>query len=194
MGIVHLTNSHHELYIHNKEPNLGQRVVMDAELLARPILSSVIGNPPLGDYGQKMVRNALRGLLEMRGFNAAVSYQVVEKEGVPYIALPKRVWGEITLGSPCNIVVGFSHDKRYDNRPFFTLVQWLEEEGPGGELSEEEFFQFVNEWHSSRWREFFESRVRRAHDALIPKIFELRREADELVAKIATIKAALNQF
>ncbi|HEY0010735.1 MAG TPA: hypothetical protein VGB97_02355 [Candidatus Paceibacterota bacterium] len=170
MGTVHLTNGHHGLYIRHNSVDLDMRVLLDEEMLARPIYN---GEHLYTAPCQHAIRGALQALMELPGFNAAVSFGVVERDGIQHIAIPRRVWGEITL-SPSNVVVGFSHDSRYENHPYSSLLQWLEEDYPSGELTDTEFEQFCLGWASpERWRRFFEHRIRM-------KVREIRRDASNL--------------
>ncbi len=154
MGTVHLTNGHHGLYIRNGKIDLERRVLLTPELLERPIF---IRGDRWGSPMQDVIRGALQGLMDLKGFNAAVSYSTIEHDGIPHITTPKRVWGEISLESPEKIALGFSHDSRYSNKPFTSLLQWLEEEYPDQQLPYEEYKQFCFGWVSAeKWREFFE--------------------------------------
>jgi hypothetical protein len=189
MGTVHLTNGHHGLYISHDKVDLSSRVVLDAELLARPILN---GQQPLVRPTQHVIRAALQGLMDLHGFDAAISYGVVEKEGVSHIQIPHRVWGEITLETPENVIVGFSHDTRYENSPYYNLLQWLEKKYPEDELSYEEFGRFCLEWSSTeRWRKFFEARILQRAKALTSQAEHLMREVRHIVAQLKSIEATL---
>lgn len=172
MGTVHLTSSHHRLHIHERpEVNLEERIVLDADLLMRPIYN---GREPYMNPARHTTRAALQGLMDLNGFNAAVSYGVIDVGGVPYIQMPKRAWGEITLGTPDNVVLGFSHDTRRGNFAFRSVSQWLEEEFPDGYLDDDAYENFCLSWSSAeKWRRFFEARIRR-------RITELRSGAELL--------------
>jgi hypothetical protein len=189
MGTVHLTSSHHGLYIRNNTVDLEKRVVLDAEMLMRPIFN---GEHPNTSPTQHVIRGALQGLMDLPGFNAAISYRVIERDGVPHIAIPKRVWGEVTLETSENVVLGFSHDSRYDNRPYSSLLQWLEEDEPSGELNDDEFERFCLEWSSAeKWRNFFEARIRRQLKFAWSEIKELQLKAVSLTVRADTIAVAL---
>lgn len=162
MGTVHLTSGHHGLYFHGGDTDFPRRVQLHYSLLARPIYNS--GGRTKAEISggtAQVIRAALQGLMDLDGYDAAVSYHVVLEGGVPHIALPHRVWGEITRGSPKNVVVKFSHDSRYQNRPFFTQLEWLEEECPPNvrEMEEVEYQQLCDRWPAERWRAFFERRI-----------------------------------
>lgn len=190
MGTVHLTRGHHHLYIRDQEISFSNRVLLSSELLARPIMG-VGPVAPLKETTQNMIRAALQALMDLPKFNAAVSYGLVEKGGI-HIIVPSREWGEITLGFPYNVVVGFSHDTRHQNLPFRKIWQWLEEEGPAYELSEEEFARFAEGWSSpARWRNFFENRIRREAEALKEQAHSHRKKADGMMAQVGAIQAAL---
>jgi len=192
MGTVHLTNGHHGLCIREKEIDLSRRVLLTPELLARPIVT--FGRSPrlLNEINQKTIRNALQGLMDLRGFNAAVSHDALEVNGVLHIASPHREWGEITLGTPENVIVGFSHDSRHHNKPFYNILEWLEEDYPNGKLSDEEFAQFVESWTNERWRNFFEGRIWSAIDKMRSEAAELRNQAGNLTLRAETAVAVLD--
>lgn len=189
MGTVHLTNSHHGLYIRSDNVDLEKRVPLDEAMLERTIYN---GDHPYTAPSQYVIRGALRALMDLPGFDAAISYRVVEHEGVPHIAIPKRVWAEITLGTPDNVVLGFSHDSRYENRPYASLLQWLEEDYPSFELTDNEFEQFCQDWSSvERWRKLFETRIQQKIEATRSKADALRQEAQGLDERANLIEATL---
>ncbi|CAN5730242.1 hypothetical protein BH11PAT2_BH11PAT2_06920 [soil metagenome] len=190
MGTVHLTQGHHGLYIRSPGTDPNMRILLTPELLARPIYNQVgkIAN----ELTHGVVRGALQALLDLPNFDAAVSFCVVKRDDVPHIVLPHREWSEITFASPENVVVKFSHDSRKDNRAFYHLLEWLEEEYPDGELSEEDFDQFVRAWSSvSRWRSFFESRIRRQIECERSESESLRAKAEDIAVRARTLEAAL---
>ena len=191
MGTVHLTGSHHGLTIRQRNVDLEERVLLTDELLARPILDS--RRAPMGiAIMDRVIRAALQGLRDLRGFNAAVSYGVVVIDSVGHIVHPRRVWGEITLGSPKDVVVGFSHDTRYENHPFVSLLQWLEEESPGGQLNDAQLARFCEKWSSAeRWRMFFEARIRREVAVIREASEKLRLRATALAAHADEVAAVL---
>lgn len=176
MGTVHLTHSHHGLYIHPRpDVHLEERILLEPELLTRPIYN---GPDQLKAPIRQVIHAALQGLMDLRDFNAAISYRVVEKDGLPHLAIPHRVWGEITLGAPDNVALGFSHDSRPGNAAYGSVLDWLEQERPEERLSNEEFAQFCMGWMSSeRWRCLFEARLRRQIETLRSKARRLQSEA-----------------
>ncbi|MCB9818949.1 hypothetical protein H6788_02090 [Candidatus Nomurabacteria bacterium] len=189
MGTVHLTNGHHGLYISNDKIDLKQRVLLTQAMLERPIF---IRGERWGSPMQDVIRGALQGLMDLKGFNAAVSYLTVEHDGVLHISTPKRVWCEISLETPWEIALGFSHDSRYRNHPFTTLLQWLEEEYPAGELPYNEFKQFCFGWVSpEKWREFFEHRIQKKVETMRSKANTLRHEAQGMTERANSIEAIL---
>jgi hypothetical protein len=193
MGTVHLTNGHHGLYIREPqtETSLSRRIALTPEILARPIVGWQ--GDPIKSEAQGMIRAALQALMDMPGFNAAVSFCAKDVGGVLHLMLPHREWGEITLGTPDNVVVGFSHDTRVYNAPFYRLLQWLEEDYPGGELSEEDFAQFAKKWSSvEQWTLFFEARICRNIMSMSNEAQDLQRKASDIVTKITAIETALN--
>ena len=119
MGTVYLTGNHQGLFIREQKVDVASRVELNADLLARPILRQ--GGEVIRDLDASMIRGALQGLMDLAGFDAAVSCKVIEIGGVQHIALLHRVWCEITLRDPSNVVVAFTHDSRYDNFAFVTL-------------------------------------------------------------------------
>lgn len=191
MGTVHLAHGHNNLYARARanQVDLSKRVLLDAELLARPICNN---GCPMTSETPKVMRAALQALMDLRGFDAAVSYGVCELRGVPHIALPHRVWGEITLGSPENVIAAFTHDTRRDNSPFFVQLQWLEGEYPAGELSGEGYADFCEEWSSSlRWKKLFLDRIRREMLILRSKADALYWEAQQTARRVGDINVAL---
>ena len=189
MGTVHLTNGHHELYIRDKSANFERRVLLTPEMLNRPIFNGI---KPSTSPSTDVIRGALQGLLDLPGFNAAVSYRVVERDGVHHIAMPKRVWGEITLTTPQDVVVGFSHDSGYDNRPYSSLLDWLEDEFPNTELSNAEFERFCQKWSSAaRWRDFFKYRIRGECLEMLLKSDRLKNEGQAIEERATTIEGML---
>ena len=189
MGTVHLTNGHHGLYIRSEKIDLERRVILTREMLERPIF---IRGDRWGSPMQDVIRGALQGLMDLKGFNAAVSYGTIEHDGIPHITTPKRVWGEISLESPEKIALGFSHDSRYSNHPFNTLLQWLEEEYPDQQLPYEEYKQFCFGWVSpEKWREFFERRIQKKVETMRSKANALRHEAQGMTERANSIEAML---
>jgi hypothetical protein len=190
MGTVHLTNGHHGLYIRGNQTDVvaRPRITLDRELMARPILNRE--DEPYLSPVHDVVRAALWGLMELSGFDAAVSFRVVEKTDGFHIALPHRVWGEITLGTPDNVIVGFSHDTRYENKPFGrNLLEWLEDGYTAGESSMEEYERFCLRWsYSEKWLTFFEGRIRREVDIIRSRAEKLRAEAQVMSDRAAEIE------
>jgi hypothetical protein len=130
--------------------------------------------------------------MELRRFNAAVSYHAQQSADGFHIAQPHRVWGEITLTSPEDVVAGFSHDSRRENHAFYHLLQWLEEEYPEGQLSDEEFAQFCQHWSlPRRWRAHFKARIRREVEAVHAKGAEILRTWQVSIARARVIERAL---
>jgi hypothetical protein len=123
MGTVHLTQSHHGLHIRVADASKCKRVLLTPQLLARPIFN---GRSALEGPGRHAIKGALQGLMRLPNFNTAISFSVVNIDGVEHISLPYRVWGEISLGPSTNIILGFSHDTRDERRDFFDLLDWLE--------------------------------------------------------------------
>jgi len=186
MGTAHLTNGHHGL----DPKNLDKWVSLTSGLLARPIFYS--NGKLVQELHQGMIRGALQGLLELEGFNAAVSYGVTDDK--LHIEVPHRVWGKVFIGTPDNKneVVRFTHDSRHDNYPFHILAQWLEEHCPDQDITDEARDRFVREWSSSqKWRLFFESRIRRSLEPLRVNAKSLHAEADELESMVRAIETAL---
>jgi hypothetical protein len=137
-----------------------------------------------------MVRGAFRGLLALRGFDAAVAYQVVEKNGQRHLSPANRIWGEIYLeGDPKDVVAGFSHDTRYDNDPYVNLYQWVEQfERGSNRLSDVEFARFEESWASPvKWEEFFRSRIGK-------NVANLRKETDGFIGKAALLTARASKI
>ncbi|MDB5245598.1 MAG: hypothetical protein JWN90_703 [Parcubacteria group bacterium] len=193
MGIVHLTQGHHGLHIRNSKTDLSKRILLTSELLARPILAGC-ELLPVSPLEQGMIRCALQGLMDLSSFDAAVSYIVTQKGGIPHLAFPKRQWAEITLGSPDNVVAKFSHDSRMDNYPFYHLLDWLEEEYPDPELCPDDFAEFAHGWFSPpRWRDFFESRLRRQVEMNRASAESLRLGAEKVTLRANAIEAAFAQ-
>ncbi|MEX0913049.1 MAG: hypothetical protein WDZ56_00805 [Candidatus Paceibacterota bacterium] len=189
MGTVHLTGSHHGLYLTNNKVDLKQRVLLTPEMLVRPIYN---GDHPNTSQTQHVIRGALQGLMDLSGFNAAISYRAVERDGVPHLATPKRVWGEITLETPRDIVLGFSHDSRYLNHPYSSLLQWLEEDYPSGALTSNEFAEFCLGWASpERWRQLFEDRIQQKVETVRSKVDALRQETQSMAKRADAIEAVL---
>lgn len=192
MGTVHLTNGHHGLCIRGevRDSDLETRILLNDELLERPVIHT--RGLPLDQQNQNVTRSALRGLMELNGFNAAVSYAVVTYDGALHIASPHRVWGEITLAGPREVIVPFSHDSRFENRPFTLQLEWLEGEYPAGTLSESDFARFCRSWSSSeKWTQLFQDRIRRVMDAKRNEALYLRNEADAVMREAKAIKEAL---
>ncbi len=133
----------------------------------------------------------LRGLLDLEGFNSAVSLHYVE-EGKPYLRLPHRMWGEISLGLPYNLVATFSHDSRESNEPFVSLYQWLEELCLP-DLNVEAFHAFEVEWSdATKWHEFFKMKLLQKVDKLQEAARASRQQVKGYTARAASIMAALN--
>lgn len=174
MGTVHLTNGHHGLFCHGTDIALESRVLLDEAMLSRPIL--YLSQPYMSPRAP-VIQAALRGLLDLRGFDAAVAYRVVEIDGVSHIALPHREWAEISLEKPQNVILTFSHDSRFNNRPYASVHHWLEKAPP--HLGDAEFEQFCLEWSSpEKWLQFFQ-------DRLLQEVNKTRWEADKLRADAA---------
>ena len=192
MGTVHLTNGHHGLYIRNAAIDPSRRVILDNELLARPLL--IKKGHALVDSYCGLIRGALRGLMDLTGFDAAVSFHVIDVGGVPHIMFPHREWGEITYGSPSNVIVAFSHDTRCENSPFRHVSQWLEEQGPHEGFVQDDWERLNRDWSSAeRWRGFFERRIQRAIQSWRSEAAVLRHKADALSARVDEILSTLNQ-
>ena len=185
MGTVQLTRDHHNL---REQQNMERWVLLTPELLARPIVVSA--GKPIPKLHQGMARGALQGLLDLQGFNAAVSYGVTDDGR--NITVPNRVWGTISAGTPGGTVANFSHDSRHKNRPFRILIQWLEEHCLGKDETSQAYNRFLTEWSSSeKWRLLFESRIRRNLGPLRARADSMRIQADELESRVTAIEAAL---
>ncbi len=188
MGTVHLTRGHHGLYCWKSTVDRDKWTVLEQAMLSRPVcyLSQDYNTPAV-----PVIRAALRALLDLPGFDAAVSYNVIERDQKPHIALPHRVWGEISLGSPENVVLSFSHDSRFENRPFSSQLHWLEEM-PLYELSDEDYKAFCQQWSSTeRWLTFFQMRIQRQIDMMHAKAETLRHEAQGVIDRAHAIEVAL---
>ncbi len=191
MGTVHLTNGHHGLKIRTPETDPAQRILLTREILKRSFVSydgQLVGPHPY----YNVVRGALQALMDLPGFDAAVSHHTILVKNQQHIYLPDREWGEITLGTPDNVVLGFSHDSRESNSPFDSLSEWLEEKGPGNKPSKAQLDRFYTEWSSpEKWLAFFKERLQRTVDELESEVAKLKRKADGKLAEIAALKAGL---
>ncbi len=193
MGTVHCTQGHHGLYCGSDKPDLSQRVLLSPELIDAPIMSSGSDMKLARASRASMIRGALRGLQMLKGFDAAVSLITkVDKNVGPYLLIPHRMWGEISLGDPANVVVTFSHDSRYANEPFVAIYQWLEELSPDARVADEVFCAFEREWSSpQKWHAFFESRIRRHVANLRGLAGTHRQKAEHFESTTAGIEAVL---
>jgi hypothetical protein len=188
MGTVHLTQSHHGLHIRVADASKCKRVLLTPQLLARPIFN---GRSALEGPGRHAIKGALQGLMRLPNFNTAISFSVVNIDGVEHISLPYRVWGEISLGPSTNIILGFSHDTRDERRDFFDLLDWLENDTLV-DLDSKQFERFCLTWSSGdKWLEFFQARIQKKVAAMRAEIEGLRNVADSIAVKADSIEGAL---
>ena len=180
MGTVHLTHGHHGLFCSENDIDLEKRLLLTRDMLGMPIYVQEGSLATIRDSRAKMIWAALEGLMLLEGFDAAVAFDYGTKDEL-YFMLPCRMWGEITLGEPNNLVVVFSHDTREANAPFRSLYQWLEAHCPDNVQDDDEFFAFEAQWHDpEKWHQIYRSRIER-------RIGELRGLAEEHRAKATTL-------
>ncbi len=186
MGTVHLTSGHHGLFIREPNADLSRRVKLDPTWLERPIL--LPGGSPAPEVYQKFAKAALRALLALP-VDAAISYGLAGLEN-PCLQEPKRVWGELTLGDPKNVIVAFSHDTRKANVPYTHLANWTE--GPFDHPMPEEILEGVmGGWNQVKWKSFFLRRLKSAEDKLREKAMTMQTEAGALQRRANKIGSLL---
>ena len=189
MGTVYLTSGHHGLICHVPEADLGRRIVLSPEWLERPVMTTSVA---WGSYDNKRqhARAALLALLSLRGIDAAVSYEVAMGM-CPQLRQPKRVWAELTIGGPTNVVLKFTHDTRQENAPFRELYQWLEDHyNPHG--TPEQDVRFQDDWSDpERWKIFFKLRLKQASNQLREKAKRMQMEAGALQRQANKISSLL---
>ncbi|MEM9336836.1 MAG: hypothetical protein AAGA35_03205 [Patescibacteria group bacterium] len=191
MGTVHLTHGHHGLFCRKNDIDLEKRLLLTSDMVGMPIYVQEGSPKTIRDSRAKMVWAALEGLMLLEGFDAAVAFDYGTKDEL-YFMLPYRMWGEITLGEPDNLVVVFSHDTREANSPFRSLYQWLEEHCPDDVEDDEVFFAFEAQWRDpEKWHQFYRSRIERRIGGLRGSAEEHRTKAISLDGVAKTLESAL---
>lgn len=133
--------------------------------------------------------SALRALQQLDGFVSAVSFQVLEDKK-DCIQLTKRDWGQIYLANSNKCVVSFSHDTRYENKPFYGLLEWLEDpQFDNNNVTPEQLHQYSN---VEIWRKFFIGRIESVIRENQLRIATLEGEIKCLSADVSDLKSALN--
>ncbi len=189
MGTVHLTNGHHGLICRNKDCHLDRRHVLTEQMLDLQIMLS--RDNILRSERGSIVRAALHALLNLKGFDSAISLGYSDSPK-PSLIIPKRVWGEIThIGKPRKLVVIFSHDSRKGNAPFYSLEQWLEDNQPK-DSTDTEYSKFEKLWSdASMWDMFFKSRITLEVEKLRSNAEELHEKAMRLADEASVVETQM---
>lgn len=192
MGTVHLTQGHHRLYCSEDQKSLDERILLTDDVIDLPISRIPDRLEPIRGSRAAMIRAALRGLQKLKHFDAAISIIYIADEKEPYLSIPKRTWGEISLGKPHHLVVSFSHDTRFDNVPFVQIYQWLEDLVPTTADLDEDFFAFEREWSDpEKWYQFYRKRISREVDRLQGLASQARQSATSYDSAARSITIAL---
>lgn len=152
MSRVYLIPNHHEF------ENPKQRIELTEEMLSWPIVWKY---NPNGQVAELTYKNALKALLKLGQFDVILCLEVNQEEKI--FNPPHRCWGSILLDDQS--VIGFSHDTRYDNKPFVTLTEWPEIE-----------YEAVLCWTTQKWKRFFIKRIK-------SNTLDLQRSAEANVKK-----------
>ncbi len=183
MGTVHFTQGHHGLFSTGGQPDTTRWVLLTEELLNVPIAR----NLEVRQSHANMIRASLLALQSLGEFNAAVSMITCVDEGKMHLIIPHRTWGEISFGSPSNVMVRFSHDSREANEPFVSIYQWLEDLCPPRGVDDETFFEFEDKWSDPlKWKHFFMGRIKK-------KISKMRSDANKLREDAVALDSAANK-
>ncbi len=185
MGTVHFTQGHHGLYSADGNPDINRWFLFTEDLTNIAVVRDRNGTTVRDSYS-KMIRAALRALRSLGDFNAAVSLIYDQTEVGERLLIPHRTWGEISFGSPSNVIVRFSHDSRKVNEPFVSLYQWLEDLCPPRGVDDETFFEFEDKWSDPlKWKHFFMGRIKK-------KISKMRSDANKLREDAVALDSVAN--
>jgi hypothetical protein len=182
-SVLGLVPDHHDL-----QEDKPAFVLFSMEMLEWPVKKHFEG--PESSIGHvTIIRKALEALASLYPFNARISLGVHISGGIKYLYFPKRVWGEIYLDDKC--VLTFSHDTRYDNAPFYSIVEWpeLKSDSCSWELT----IAVISEWTVEDWRAFFRERLLKRATLLKSKASEKRKDAFQLEKSAWHIVKALDQ-
>jgi len=183
---VLLVPSHHSFYSGNFFALKDKKDIPDNAI---ELTEEMLSWPQYGHNGElpdeslvNVYKNALEALLNIPPFDAQVSiWADIERKHICRTA--KRIWGIIYLGD--QTIVSFSHDTRYNNCPFYGLLEWTEQ------VDDDESLEKVKRWSVDQWKTFFYSRIRRsAEDNLssaqkdIEKATKQKEDAEKVIASI----------
>jgi hypothetical protein len=133
--------------------------------------------------------SALRALASLNGFISFISLGVEKTDkGDEKIIHPEREWGRIHLASTGEFVLGFSHDTRHDNSPFYSLEEWLEKDWK----RRADIINNVEKWSTPEiWRKFFLNRIQDIINQQNEEVSKLQSEINYLVTKAKRIQSLL---
>lgn len=137
MSRVFLIANHHDLGIKTR------RVELKEEMWSWPIYAHRGVRKQPTDL---VYKNALRALTELGPFNSEFCIEVDLPNQI--LRFADRCWGAIWLNE--EVIVHFSHDTRYDNSPFRSLIEWPEMDND----------KVVKGWTSDQWKIFFVHRIK----------------------------------
>jgi hypothetical protein len=157
------------------------------EMLTRPVIGR---NGNLMEPRWQNVYTAALGGMMWRSskFTWAVSLNAITHDGDTRIsATAHREWGWLMLSETGDVVCRFSHDTRYDNRPFYGLLEWLQIDIS---IDSPQFGDQLAEWSDAdTWADFFTATVERVAKSLETNAQKLQEDANALKQKAALIRA-----
>lgn len=167
---LYLVPSHHGL----NNPDKSLYTLFEEEMLKWPIYLHDNDDPHLYEGGKitHIYRQVLDALCNIGPFDAVISLGVnKEKERIFFI---KRTWGKILLNDePVDV---FSHDSRYANAAFRSLLEWPELP----KKQDENAIEILFTWTIEDWISFFRQRIKNRALFLKKKAETQRTEAKEL--------------
>ncbi len=170
-SILELVENHH--CFENKG------VIFSEEMLTWPfMLNKAIEAED--EYYNNIYRMALKSLTQIHPFSSKVSLGV--DVGNKRFTYPKRTWGRIYLGE--KEILQFSHDPRFENRPFSGLVEWTEmysfpyDSSKAFTKDSDRIIKELSLWDNDDWVEFFRRKIKERAGFLNQKAKRLKTEAE----------------
>ncbi len=173
---------------------------LDDKTKYRPLTNKLLANRILNQHNERMkhsrmqmLKAMLRALVDLQGIDAVVSLYVDWGPNGEHLKGEGRLWGKLSLTETGVEILRFSHDTRYDNHPFQTLYQWLEDEWPADMSWEHpDYSRECEKWYNTdKWKSFFRQRLERKVSRMLSEAEHLRELSNELCSQVAHVQALL---